>query len=534
MTSFYLTLSSEYGVGEQPGDFTCELSDVLDFSDGWEMALVELTYTGQEFDTIPTEHGLISITSKDKLKYNGDYVVWWNETFDLHIRIEHVMNMTSKVFKKELIRLPQQHYSWPFFKHALAEGFKMYSELVTCSFVENDTLLRIKVPYNNRVRYINITLSEEMKRLLSAEQSGDFWSTYSDPEVTIYDIKIKKPKPIRDGTRTVIVPSCESSDIGIGYENYRLVTLPKQFWTIEMLRLVFQYYSWKYLAGTDINKFQLYYFGSELPPESFYMITETKRWRDMVTRGKKPGIPWFTPAFNMTLLDKKEDLKMNIPYATDGDWQWVVKGTYRYSLCDRIIDTRYKAFTLKKQLNNTHYPDVSSLVSHLNNICIDIFNEIASTLNIATPNDDDDGKGPFTCKNNIVSFTQYDHFDIKCSPFLAKLLHLTLSSEGVLITQQGAQAVELGIYKRSHLYVHCDCVRSHYVNNRTSNLIRTVPNVANVGQKQTVTYPDTHYYPLLRTHIAYINMYITDDILKGILRFANKIVYTLHFRKCLN
>ena len=525
MTSFYLTLTSDDGVGEQPGDFTCELSDVLNFSEGWEMALVELTYTGQEFDTIPTEHGLITITSKEKLKYDANYVVFWHETWDLHIDIQHVMNATGKVFKKEVIRLPQQHYSWTFFKYALAEGFRMYSELVTCSFVENDTILRIKVPYYNNVKYINITLSEEMTRLLSAEKSSNFWSTYADTKVTMYDIKIKKPEPRRDGTQTVIVPSCKNSDLGISIGDDRFVTLPKQFWTIEMLRLMFERFSRKYLEGTIYNNLQLLYTAPELASDTFYLITETKTLRNE-SRWKAPAVPWFSPAFNMTLINRKRHA--NMPHGA-GAFNWVVTDTYKFALCDRILDPRYKSFTLKRQLNNTHYPNLTSLVSHLNNVCLDIFNEIASTLNIATPEE-----GPFTCKNNIVTFTQYKHFDVKCSPFLAKMLHLTLSAEGNLITQQGTQAVELSKYKRSHLYVHCDCVRSHYVNSGTTSLIRTVPNSAIVGQKHTVTYPDCHYYPLIRTHIAYINMYITDDIVKGILRLANKIVYTLHFRKCLN
>ena len=154
-----------------------------------------------------------------------------------------------------------------------------------------------------------------------------------------------------------------------------------------------------------------------------------------MVQDKKPGVPWFTPGFNMKMIDFKEDIKLNMPYATVGDWQYVARATYKYKLCDKFIDTRYRLFTLTKQLNNTHFPDVASLVNHLNDTCRDILNDNASTLNIAVPGDDDDDKGPFTCKKNVVSFTQYKHFDVKCSPFLAKMLHLTLTSEGVLNTQ---------------------------------------------------------------------------------------------------
>ena len=105
----------------------------------------------------------------------------------------------------------------------------MYNELVRCSFVENDTILRIQVQYHNKIKYINIRLSDEMGRLLKVEKKDDIWSSYSDPELTIYDIKIKKPKPITHYTQTVAVPSCESSNLAIGYTDIRLFTLPKQF-----------------------------------------------------------------------------------------------------------------------------------------------------------------------------------------------------------------------------------------------------------------------------------------------------------------
>ena len=212
-----------------------------------------------------------------------------------------------------------------------------------------------------------------------------------------------------------------------------------------MLRRVFLFITYKVGGKGDFVHFQMDYLHSSLATHTFYIFTETRRRRYM-SIWKKPGVPWFTNGMNLNIIDSTVDKIVEQPTWNDWDSYYVARGTFKYGTCTKNDDERYKSFTMNKYLSNTHYPNVESLVSELNSICLVILQEIGSTLNIAIPE-----VGPFTCKNKVVSFVQYDHFDVKLTPFLTKLLHMSLTREGVLTTQTGTQAVELGIYERSHV-----------------------------------------------------------------------------------
>ena len=117
--SFYLTLSSELGTG-QPGDFQSELHNDFDFRDGWEVALADMTYTGQGFKNVPTENANITVTSRHKNFYDDDYCITWDQAREWSIALNHYRvkvdfngTTTKDRFEIEYVRLPQQHCSWP-------------------------------------------------------------------------------------------------------------------------------------------------------------------------------------------------------------------------------------------------------------------------------------------------------------------------------------------------------------------------------------------------------------------------------------
>ena len=80
--------------------------------------------------------------------------------------------------------------------------------------------------------------------------------------------------------------------------------------------------------------------------------------------------------------------------------------------------------------------------------------------------------------------------------------------------------------------MHCDCLERRYVNHLITDLLKTVPNDAETGDRHTVVVSVGQYHKVARRIVSCINMYITDQIFKGILEFDDDIAYTLHFRKC--
>ena len=139
--------------------------------------------------------------------------------------------------------------------------------------------------------------------------------------------------------------------------------------------------------------------------------------------------------------------------------------------------------------------------------------------------------GPFKCEENIVTFTENKAYDVQIDPYVEKMLNF-ITAAGPLKTKSSTHAIELKLYKQSLFYVHCDCLERRYVNHLITDLLKTVPNDAETGDKHTVAISDGQYHKVARRIVSCINMHITDQIFKGILEFDNDIAYTLHFRKC--
>jgi len=69
--SFYLTLSSHDNNSIKSfngGDFTVQLYNIIDLkTDEWEVALVEMSYSGQNFHNLPTDSSIITVRDLTKL-----------------------------------------------------------------------------------------------------------------------------------------------------------------------------------------------------------------------------------------------------------------------------------------------------------------------------------------------------------------------------------------------------------------------------------------------------------------------------------
>ena len=187
----------------------------------------------------------------------------------------------------------------------------------------------------------------------------------------------------------------------------------------------------------------------------------------------------------------------------------------------------YTSQSVTRSLKNNYFPNASTLVDELNETILDAIVEIAIQLNTTLPS-----TGPFKCDDqNIVTFTENKAYDVHIDPYVEKMLNFETVA-GALKTKSSTRSIEIKLYKRSLFYVHCDCLDRRYVNHLITDLLKTVTNEADNGEKHTVVISDGQYHKVSRRLVSCINMYITDQIFKGILEFENDIVYTLHFRKC--
>ena len=112
---FYLTLSSdgcnETYSGNHSGDFTIELNQTLDMrSQPWEVALVDMIYTGQAFPNVSNKDSLITLNVLGKPKFHNDYIITYEQTFNLWLSFKSWID--GKEYFKPKVYLTKKHYSW--------------------------------------------------------------------------------------------------------------------------------------------------------------------------------------------------------------------------------------------------------------------------------------------------------------------------------------------------------------------------------------------------------------------------------------
>ena len=131
--SFNLTVSSDASKDTFPnnhgGGFKVQLNNALDMrSQPWEVALVEMSYSGQAFPNLSSENSSVSVRASGKPEFQNDYIITWGQTHDLYVEVKQTPGRADHpgpVNKYAYLEFPRQHYSWTSF----AETFKkMYKE----------------------------------------------------------------------------------------------------------------------------------------------------------------------------------------------------------------------------------------------------------------------------------------------------------------------------------------------------------------------------------------------------------------------
>jgi hypothetical protein len=179
---------------------------------------------------------------------------------------------------------------------------------------------------------------------------------------------------------------------------------------------------------------------------------------------------------------------------------------------------------LTTNLSDNFYKDVSALVADINSILAGLKQELDKQRNASGV-----AHAFFAVREDEVKFLEKQGYTVTLSPYLSNLMNLSTTTLHASTTS--SKAVVMKESKRSHFYIHLDCLDYHYINNNVSDLIKVVPNKAEKDEKLQVTFQDPHYYAVAGRYLSTINMYITDSYFTGILDFNQDITYTLHFRK---
>ena len=125
--SFHLMLSSEAGKDTYPenhgGDFKVLLNRTIDCkTEAWEVALLEMSLTGQAFPNIPSDKASITVRSFGRPIWENDYIITYAKIFDTYATFRYTKltasggQMTMTDIRPIVVRLPQRHYNLRTFK----------------------------------------------------------------------------------------------------------------------------------------------------------------------------------------------------------------------------------------------------------------------------------------------------------------------------------------------------------------------------------------------------------------------------------
>ena len=63
-----------------------QLDHILDMRlQAWEVALMEMMYTGQAFPNIPTQDSVVVLKATDKPQFENDYILTFDQTINFRI-----------------------------------------------------------------------------------------------------------------------------------------------------------------------------------------------------------------------------------------------------------------------------------------------------------------------------------------------------------------------------------------------------------------------------------------------------------------
>ena len=520
--SFYLTLSSDTSRDTFPnnhgGDFKIQLDHVLDMrSQPWEVALVEMQYTGQAFPNLSTENAQVTLQASGKPEFQNDYIITWDQAHDLTVEVirEKLMqNRPGPAWRYTWIEFPRKHYSW----NSFVETFKkLYKEKSNSDelYIKDTSFYFRERNHEDNTRFA-IKMSDNFKKLfgIQAKDMRDYIGHDFYNEWVYFDIPIVKPSVIADTSQVIHTPYAKADVFTIeGTGMFYLQFEKDQYWTLNMLAKAFaaitkelkQDYDPKTGPLVDLKSIQL-------QTDHLQIVTETKH---IAPKEKHTQIIFSQSIADVLNLEKTHyDLitgKMAIyPIVPEAPKEKEIK---------------FRTFTASTKLRYDYYPTVKSLVEDLNTVLegaqADIIKDRKGSSIIHTFFSVGD--------DNIVKFKGRTGYSVLLDSDVQKMM--SLPTTWLSASVNGSLATVLKSYKRGHFYIHCDCMDYHYINNTVSDLLRSIVNSAEVDEKVILSFQDPRYYAVAKRYMSNINMFATDGLFDGILKFNRDVVYTLHFKR---
>jgi hypothetical protein len=512
--SFYLTLTSDGCRDAFPnnhgGDFMVQLEHTLDMrGHDWEVALVDMMYTGQAFPNLPVEDSEVRLQVSGKPTFENDYIITYDQTVNLWLKFDAGRRAPSDRNEKSTwIIFPRQHYSWTSFIETLRtlcyEQFKMADLALTDKefrFTEKNMTLDV---------VFKMDMSKDFTDLFGIDTNYKQIHDHINRWVHFKHTITKMPKVQSDSSTLFYSPYARRKDCRLYVNGQEIFKLTNQYWTTDMFKRAINAVGKK--LPKDLPLLSLAVEDGSNPDQFKLVFTadNTKKGDSetiSITMSSDFGAVFQTTANLFTAsFTEPQKILLSIRVADEEDRSW-------------------RTFEASGRLKNNFYPDISSLVIELNQVLDSLQADIAKRRNSSTK-----AFTFFNSQANIVTFSGKEGCTLILSSNMLKLLHLP--NKKLTTSETGTMAVVMKTYKRSHLYVHLDCLDYHYINNQTSNLLKVLPNSAAIDEKLQLTFSDPHYYAVSKRYLSTINMYITDSYFDGILQFDRDIAYTLHFRRC--
>ena len=503
--SFYLTLSSDTSRDTFPnnhgGDFKIQLDHVLDMrSEPWEVALVEMQYTGQAFPNLSTDNSQVTLQASGKPEFQNDYIITWDQASDLELIANQypTSHWMAPPHKTARINFPRKHYSWTSFVEYLTTEYKKEFEEILIT----DTNLQFRRVNPNLSTGFEIKISDNLRKLFGIADGRIFPSQNFSHSLIIIDVPIVKPSMIPDTSQLIHTPYADGDVFTIdGDGMFSLKFETDQYWTLDMLTRAFNAITKELNADVDLKSISI---------DTKQMVITTKN----NSKEKHSQIVFSQSIADVLNLPQTHyDLitgKTNCPIIPQSPKERAVK---------------FRTFTASTKLRYDYYPTVQSLIEDLNSVLEGAQADIikgrkgSSIIHTFFSVGDD----------NIVKFKGRDGYSVLLDSDVQKMM--SLPTTWLSSSVNGSLSTVLKSYKRGHFYIHCDCMDYHYINNTVSDLLRSIANSAEVDEKVILSFQDPRYYAVAKRYMSNINMFVTDGLFDRILKFNRDVVYTLHFKK---
>jgi hypothetical protein len=513
--SFYMTLSSDGCKDAFPnnhgGDFMVQLDKILDMRGyTWEVALVEMIYTGQAFPNLGIEDSQITLKVSGKPQYENDYIITYDQVPSMRLSFSKELNHFPNTLKTCDINLPLKHYSFPTFIETLKKS--IYDQFNMDHIDLSETEFKFSEKNMTFNKLFRMNMSEEFRTLFGIDRNYKQIHDHEGRWVHFKHAITKIPKPVSDSSLLFYSPYVKYKNCKFEINGEVIFELTLQYWTVNMFKRAINMLG-KNLKESGWLSIMNIEEGSSAE-DCNLVLTPNILKKDKNEYVKVSLSEDFKTVFQTNastyLLKFTEPLKihLSINKAEDEDRQW----------------PNYEA---TKRLQHNYYPEINSLIKELNEVLGILIIDIAKQRNSSTA-----AFIFFNVNNDIVNFNGKDGFTVLLSTGLLKMMHLP--SSWLIKTVTGSQSVVMKTYKRSHFYIHLDCLDYHYINNNVSDLIKVVANSATIDEKLQLTFSEPHYYKVAKRYMSTINMFITDSYFDGILQFDRDVAYTLHFRRCLH